>query len=615
MKDLQQLLGRLKLEACFYGHAASGLLHVRPVLDLHASADVRKFRILADEVSYLVRQYKGSLAAEHGVGMARTEFMKQHLGAPLLQASWAIKKIFDTRLIFNPGKILGGDCFKIDTRLRQGPDNTINLPFTPRLAFAARDESLVANLEQCNGCGGCRKDAPTMCPTYQATGEEIMSTRGRANAIRAVLEQRCGAEQDPMASTELDLALSNCLACKACTTECPSNVNLSLLKAELLNARHQRHGLPMSARLISAVDSQGVWGCRLPGLANGLLAWRPLRRWMSRFLGITDQRPLPSFARQRFDHWFRQRPVSMPGAEERRGQVILWDDTFTRYYDPHIGQTAVKVLEAAGDLKCCFPGTAAAVDAPLSAKETRVAADPLGRHNLKLLVSEESLKRLPIIFLEPSCYSMFAEDYLEMNLPYADEVKARSFLFEHFLDQLLEKNPEAIQFYKLQSQIAIHAHCHAKALLSSSPMIRLAERITSNKVQQLLETGCCGMAGAFGSLEDKYDLSVRVATPLLEQIDHQPRNTRVVASGTSCRHQIEHLSRVRPTHMAELVAEALQGRERLGGWAVGRLGGGAAESGSWAAVSRRSSPERGDRADYFGLVRWLKFDTLRCRRL
>src|SRR5205807_2049051 len=180
------------------------------------------------------------------------------------------KRIFDPRDRMNPGKIFGTGNFRIDSSLRENFTRPIELQFTPRLAFAFKDQSFIGNLEQCNGCGGCRKDAPTMCPTFLATGEEVMSTRGRANIIRAALELRVNGH-DPLRSAELDAALSNCLSCKGCTPECPSNVNLALLKAELMYARHQRDGLPLRERIFSSVDLLGRIGCAMPSLANASL--------------------------------------------------------------------------------------------------------------------------------------------------------------------------------------------------------------------------------------------------------------------------------------------------------------------------------------------------------
>jgi len=258
---------RLGLNASYYGHAATGLLHVRPVLDLHRAEDLKKYRTIADEVAALVLQFKGTLCGEHGVGIARTEYLKEQV-AKKFTSSCGKSSSASTRLIcFNPGKIISDGRYKIDQNLRLGAGHSLKLPFEPVLAFAARDGSFTANLEQCNGCGACLKLTPSMCPTFMATGEEIMSTRGRANVIRAALELR-GIDGDPLRSEELEIALSNCLSCKACTVECPSNVDLTLLKAELQHARIRKQGLTLHERLFSSVDQLGRLGCKMPRLAN-----------------------------------------------------------------------------------------------------------------------------------------------------------------------------------------------------------------------------------------------------------------------------------------------------------------------------------------------------------
>ena len=268
---LQSIMKLLGLEASYYGHAATGLLHVRPVVDLHSPGDLSKFRKVADETSKLVRQFKGSLSAEHGVGIARTEYMEEQLGAELLGLMKAIKNTFDPKDAFNPGKILADGRHRIDMNLRDTFSRPIELPFKSRLAFAFKDRSFIGNLEQCNGCGGCRKDAPMMCPTFVATGDEVMSTRGRANIIRAALQLRLG--RDPLRSDELEIALSNCLSCKGCTPECPSNVNLALLKAELTYARHRRDGLPLRERILSNVDVWRNSDARFPALQTPCSRW------------------------------------------------------------------------------------------------------------------------------------------------------------------------------------------------------------------------------------------------------------------------------------------------------------------------------------------------------
>jgi FAD/FMN-containing dehydrogenase/Fe-S oxidoreductase len=548
---LESLMKPLGLRGSFYGHAASGLLHVRPVLDLHTADGVRKLRMISDEVSALVRQFKGSLAGEHGVGIARTEYLPDHLGPELIRVTREIKASFDPGNLFNPGKVIPDGRFKIDTNLRTSFSPAgVPLPFEPVLAFAAKDESFVGNLEQCNGCGGCRKDAPTMCPTFVATGQEIMSTRGRANAIRAALELRGIEGADALRSAELDAALSNCLACKACTTECPSNVNLALLKAELMHARHRRDGLPLRERLLSSTDLLGKLGCAMPAIANAGLQWPWLRRWMERNLGIAGRRTLPPYAAERFDYWFAQH-----GAKQRpsRGRIILWDDTFVRYHEPNIGIAAVKVLEAAG-YEVTLPANRRCCGRPAFSQGNLDEAARAGRHNLEIFGRDKTAT--PILFLEPSCYSMFAEDYRELKLHGAEQVAKRCFLFEQFVENLLQREPGVLQFQPVSAAVAIHAHCHAKSLTNPAFMLRLAQQLPGRKAT-LLDTGCCGMAGAFGALESKYDLSLEVAQPLVDLVAALPEGTVVVASGTSCRHQIEHLTAAHPKHMAELLADAL----------------------------------------------------------
>jgi FAD/FMN-containing dehydrogenase/Fe-S oxidoreductase len=547
--ELQKLMGRLGLNASYYGHAAAGLLHVRPVLDLRRAEDLKKYRQIADEVAALVLQFKGTLCGEHGVGIARTEYLRGQVGEEIYQLMRQIKHCFDPYNLFNPGKIISDGRYKIDSNLRRGAGYSLKLPFEPVLAFSAKDRSFTANLEQCNGCGGCLKLTPSMCPTFMATGEEIMSTRGRANAIRAVLEMR-GITGNPLLSAELDAALSNCLSCKACTVECPSNVDLALLKAELQHACIQSRGLNLRERLFSSVDQLGRWGCKLPFVANQLLDSPVLRFIESRLFGITTRRPVPHFAHERFDHWFAKRP---PFRAAYRGRVMLWDDTFVRYHEPHIGKAAVKVLEAAG-FEVVLPALRKCCGRPAFSQGNLDEVARLGRHNIALLNEERG--HTPIIFLEPSCYSMFVQDYRELKLPDMERVAARCFLFEQFIENLLDREPNALVFNEQPARMMIHVHCHAKSLANLDYMYQLATRLPQRTVT-MLEAGCCGMAGAFGMMESKYELSVKVAEPLIQVILSQPFGNIVVASGTSCRHQIQHLASVRTLHMAEVLAEAL----------------------------------------------------------
>lgn len=544
---LLAIFSRIGLEGSFYGHAASGLLHVRPVLDLHRAEDVARYRQVSDEVSALVKQVKGSISAEHGVGIGHTEYMPEHMGSEIMELTGTIKALFDPKNVFNPGKIVPGlQDYRIETNLRQGSDRRIELPFEPVLAFAAKDCSFIGNLEQCNGCGGCRKGVPTMCPTYLATGEEMMSTRGRANVIRAVLEHRL--KEDWVTSESLTAALSSCLSCKACTAECPSNVNMALLKAELMYARIRRNGVRLRERVVSGVDMLGKLATVAPGIANAALRQRWVRRLASAAFGFAADRPLPGYGPFRFDRWFARRN---PPNGKPRPTVMLWDDTFVRYHEPQIGVAAVRVLEAAGYAVQLVRGRACCGRPAFSVGRLDVARRN-GVRNVELVKRSDA----PIVFLEPSCWSMFVEDYIELGVPGARDVAARCVLFEQFVYDTLERNPDALKFSPGFNWVAIHAHCHAKALTKTTAMAKLCEKLPNASVT-MLNTGCCGMAGAFGQMAEKYALSLEVAKPLVAQINELTAGTEIVASGASCRHQIDHLTDAKPIHMAELLASAL----------------------------------------------------------
>jgi len=397
---LEAILRPLDLVASYYGHAASGELHVRPVLDLHRVEDIERLRLVADEVSALCRQFGGSLAAEHGVGIARTEFLEAHLGPKLTAAARKLKGLFDPKGVMNPGKIVDSGRYSIDGNLRLGSGSTLAPELVGELGFVDRDRSFVANLEQCNGCGGCLKEAPTMCPTFAVTGDEAHSTRGRANTIRAALEGRFGA--DHLGSPELSEVLGSCLSCKACRTECPSNVDLAALKAEVYATRHEVDGVPLFDRLVAASDLLGRVGTTVPWIANAALGFGPVRAVLQRTLGVAADAPLPPFTRHRFDRWFRRRSRPAPGS---RGRVLLWDDTWTRYHEARVGRAAVEVLEAAGfevglvdGRRCC--------GRPAASRGLLGELRRLGEHNLSLRAGGSE----PIVFLERSCDGVFIDE-------------------------------------------------------------------------------------------------------------------------------------------------------------------------------------------------------------
>jgi len=547
---LREILAPLGVEASFYGHAAAGTLHVRPKLDLHTAADRARLRQVADAVSDLCRRFGGSLTSEHGAGMARTEYLATHLGPELSEATRRIKQLFDPRNLLNPGKIVDTGAYRIDTNLRQREGGIPAISASPALGFVARDRSAEANLEQCNGCGACRKLTPTMCPTFRVTGEEWLSTRGRANTIRGALEGRFAGSGSGLAAVELERALASCLSCKACLVECPSNVDLALLKAELVEARHRAEGVPLRDRLIAAADTLGRLGSAVAPLANLTLAAAPVRHLLGWTLGLDPTRSLPAYSSQRFDRWFAARSRR---ALASRGRVILWDDTWVRYHRPGPGMAAVAVLEAAGfevvlaeGRECC--------GRPAFSRGLVGAARRMGLHNVALL---GALGREPVVFLEPSCYSMFVDEYLELEIPDAEAVAGRCLLFEDFLERVLAGDPQALDLEGSAQALAVHGHCHAKALADPAVAVRLLRRIPGAQVR-LLDSGCCGMAGAFGMMKSTAALSREVARPLVELVETLPAGTVLVAAGTSCRQQVEELTGVVVRHPVEVLAKALR---------------------------------------------------------
>jgi FAD/FMN-containing dehydrogenase/Fe-S oxidoreductase len=568
VRGLQEILEPLGIATSFYGHAASGLLHVRPRVDMHTEHGVVTLRRVADQVAELCRRFRGSLASEHGLGIARTEYLAGQIGDELMAATVELKRLLDPGGLLNPGKVVDTGRFKIDRDLRWGAGYALELPFEPQLGFIDRDHSFIGNLEQCNGCGGCLKDEPTMCPTHLAVGEEVLSTRGRANAIRAALDgrldpDRVGIDGLLAGGEGLVEALGSCLSCKACKRECPSGVDMALLKAELLNARHRRYGVPTRDRIIAAADTVGRLGSALAPLANPVLRWPPTRRIVAAALGFDPTRRIPEFASERFDHWLEHR---LAGADHAAGgsadhstsagprmRVLLWDDTWVRYHEPGVGRAAVEVLTAAGVEVEPLPGRLCC-GRPASSRGLLDEVRRLGSHNLALLARRTE----PIVFLEPSCYSMLIDEYRQLGLEGADEVAARCRLLEDLLLEVLERWPEALPRIGEGRRVAVHVHCHAKALADPGSTVRLLERLGFDEARQL-ETGCCGMAGAFGMERAHAELSREVARPLVEMIDELDPGTVVVASGMSCRHQTAELAGRAPVHLAELLAGALEG--------------------------------------------------------
>ncbi|MGD2062639.1 MAG: FAD-linked oxidase C-terminal domain-containing protein [Nitrospirota bacterium] len=540
---VREILARRGLEASFYGHAGVGLLHLRPVLDLHRRADVAMMREVASEVVDLVGRFRGAVSGEHGDGLARSEWLERMYGPEIMAAFREVKALFDPRELLNPGKICGEPPPPMDERLRYDPTYSPILPDAP-VQFQ-RDGDWLGAIEQCNGCGGCRKATGTMCPTFMATGDELLSTRGRANLYRAAAAGRL---VDGLENDALELALATCLACKGCAAECPSGVDMALLKAAALHHRHRRSGTPLALRLLARPDRLGRWLAPVAPLANRLAS-----NWLGRAIasraGLDPRRALPPVSRHSFRHWFRRRGARSTGS---RGEVLLWGDCFMEHFEPEIGRAAVAVLEAAGygvrliEHRCC--------GRPAYSQGLIDEVRDLAVHNVDALLPHVR-EGVPIICLEPSCSSMIGGDYREL-LTGADVARVAGEVasLEGFLARLLAADPDALPLRRHPTPILLHPHCHSRATEGAEPALAVLRRLGTVAD---LDAGCCGMAGTFGYQKAHYDLSMQVGSRLAVRLEKEPHDRPVVASGTSCRHQIRQLTGRDARHIAALLADAI----------------------------------------------------------
>ncbi len=550
IRRLRTLLKTHGCEATYYAHASVGCLHVRPVLSVKSPEGIARMRQICEETCALVLEYGGSFSSEHGDGLVRSEFIERSYGRQLCEAFRQVKQTFDPLGIMNPGKIV--DPLRMDENLR------VQMVASGREARPAtffdwsRDGGLLGHLELCSGVGACRKTLEgTMCPSYRATRDEKDTTRARANMFRAVMTGVVAA--DGLASDELHEVLDLCLECKACKSECPSNVDMAKLKYEFLAHYHERNGRPLRARLMAQIARANYVGSLLPAFTNRLMASRWQRQLLAR-LGIAAQRPLPRLARQTFADWFKlERRAGRLRAQGTR--VLLLNDTFTNYNEPQLGVAAVRVLESLGHVVeltsfgCC--------GRPLISKgflrEARQRAGSAVQWLAHELHSAEA-----VVGLEPSCVSALKDDYLDLvGGTDVELVAKRTMMIEEFLVSFL-RAPERDRSSILdpRSSILFHGHCHQKALFGTAATLECL-RLVGYDVREI-PSGCCGMAGSFGYEREHYDLSMQIGEQVLfPAVRNAEAGVEIVAEGTSCRHQIEHGTGRRARHPVELLAAAL----------------------------------------------------------
>jgi FAD/FMN-containing dehydrogenase/Fe-S oxidoreductase len=555
--EFQGILSRHGTAAGVYAHASVGCLHVRPVIDLKTGEGVQRFEQIAGEVAELVRKYGGALSGEHGDGLVRSPFQEKMFGPALYAAFREIKYTFDPLGLLNPGKIV--DAPPLAAALRYGPSYVT--PDVPTTFDFSADGGMVRAVELCAGVGECRKTrAGTMCPSYQATRAEQHSTRGRANILRLALTGQIGFTglTDPAVHAALDL----CLECKACKSECPTNVDMARLKAEFLYQYHREHGLPLRNRLFGHVAEVTRRGGRL----GNWWARSWLGRWMNDWLlGIDRRRTPPRLAREDF---FRGE-VNLAEAPAGAARLVLFPDTFTTWYEPHVGWAALRLLQRAG--YATLPGVPqhvgqrGAMTQPRSPQGLVCCGRPMISNGLlddavaHARINVERLYPLAeagglLTACEPSCILTIKDDYLALlrgeERRRAEVVAAACRTFE----EALEQQP-GLTFQTGPKKILVQAHCHQRALVGVGPLLRLLRRIPGAEVVDL-DAGCCGMAGSFGYEKEHYEVSRMVGEqrlfPALRQAE---AGTVIVAPGISCRMQIAHFTEMTARHPAELLDE------------------------------------------------------------
>jgi len=544
LRELQALFDKYEYKASMYGHFGHGCVHNRVTFDLATAAGVKKWRAFIEEAADLCVRYGGSLSGEHGDGQARAEFLPKMFGAELVQAFREFKAIWDPDGKMNPGKIV--DPYRIDENLR------LSLP--PKLqgtathfAFASDGGRFVQAVERCVGVGKCRRasghgDQDTMCPSFMVTSEERHSTRGRAH----LLWEMTRGEVMPEAwkSEEVKEALDLCLSCKGCKGDCPVNVDIATYKAEFFSHYWEGRIRPLKAFVFGWVDKWARLASVAPWVANGFARMPGVGGLIKKALGIAKERTLPQFASKTFRATFRRSTVPEP----HQRTVLLWPDTFNNHFRPETLQAAAEVLSMAG-FTVTIPEVKLCCGRPLY---DHGFLDMAKAYLEKVLAAlqEPIAKGVPIVVLEPSCCSVFRDELLDL-FPQRDEAKRLASLTMTLAEFLVKHAPQ-FDLPQLNRAAIVQGHCHHKAILRLKCDKAILERLGVR--YEVLEAGCCGMAGAFGYEQEKYEISQACGERvLLPKVRETTEETLILADGFSCREQIEQATGRKTLHLAEVI--------------------------------------------------------------
>lgn len=557
LPDLKDFIGEFSnimegygQKAVYYAHAGAGELHLRPILNLKKSTDVALFRTITTAVAHLTKKYRGSFSGEHGDGIVRAEFIPVMIGEKNYELLRRIKSYFDPKGIFNPGKIV--DAYPMDQSLRYEIDRTE--PQIKTMLDFSDSEGILKAAEKCNGSGDCRKThhmAGGMCPSYHATKNEQDTTRGRANALREFLThpEKANAFDHKALKDVFDL----CLSCKACASECPSNVDVATLKAEFQYQYQEANGYSLRSKLFAYNTQLNKLGSTVAGLTNRVYDSKLLAGWLKKSAGIAPARSLPKVYRFDFDKHLQN---TKKETIVKNKKIVLYIDEFTRYLDVEVGKDAIDLFVGLGyDVTLLH----AESGRTYLSKGYLKQAKKLAEKNLPKL-TEITYQKIPIIGLEPSAVLTFRDEYKRLVKDQADAavVAHNVFLAEEFLAKEVENGHLGKErFTKEAKTIKVHNHCHQKALSNQKVTFDVLNLPENYKVT-LIPSGCCGMAGSFGYEEEHYDISMKIGSlTLFPAVKKAAADTLIAANGTSCRHQIFDGTARKAQHPVSILKDAL----------------------------------------------------------
>lgn len=559
LRDFRALMNKYDYSGALYGHIGDGCLHNRIDWDPKSKEGIDKWLRFTDEAADLVIAYGGSLSGEHGDGQARGALLPKMFGPRLMQAFDEFKQIFDPEWKMNPGKLIRP--YGIDENLHDGPDYH-PLEIKTHFAFPDDDGKFSRALERCVGAGVCRKEDGVMCPSYMVTREEKHLTRGRAHLLWEMLHG--DVITDATKSEEVKEALDLCLACKGCTGECPVRVDMPTYKAEFLSHYYEGKVRPRAAYAMGLI----YWAARAasfaPSIVNAITHAPLLGTIAKKLAGVHPKREMPRFAKRTFKQLFfssgktisQPRPTPLRIAGEGVREVVLWADTFNNHFRPETALAAVRVLEGAGfrvkvhrESMCC--------GRPLYDWGMLDKAKSLLLDTLRILKDDISANT-PIVVLEPSCASVFRDELRKMlpDREDATQLAANTYLLSEFLERFGQHEGLDCRVRGNDTAALLHLHCHHAVLGKTSEAAALH---SCGIDAEQLDSGCCGMAGAFGFEEEHYDISMQIGErKLLPAVRNASEETAIIANGFSCREQIEQATGRKTMHLAEVLASQLE---------------------------------------------------------